>query len=317
RHAHAEQGPAGAAGAADRIGAGARAGGRLRGRHHARRRGPRRGRPRDRLPVLRHQGPPAHRGRRRLGAPRDRRHRRAGDRRHPAGAADRAGGAARVRGGRGADADLGHHPGRDLRRLQRGRPAHRPVPLPAGPAVHGDRGPGARAGRRRDRPRARAARRAGQPGVAAAAGRRGRGDGPHGGPRWRCPPPPDVTTLLLFLPAALVLVAIPGPNHLYITARSIGEGRRAGLASAFGVETGTLVHIAAAAAGLSALVAASATAFGVLRYAGAAYLVYLAYRTLRGGDDGDGPALRPQPLRRVYLDGVLVNVLNPKVVLFF
>jgi len=126
-----------------------------------------------------------------------------------------------------------------------------------------------------------------------------------------------VTNLLLFLPAALVLVAIPGPNHLYITARSIGEGRRAGLASAFGVETGTLVHIAAAAAGLSALVAASATAFGVLRYAGAAYLVYLAYRTLRGGDDGDGPALRPQPLRRVYLDGVLVNVLNPKVVLFF
>ncbi|HLV75803.1 MAG TPA: LysE family translocator [Vulgatibacteraceae bacterium] len=126
-----------------------------------------------------------------------------------------------------------------------------------------------------------------------------------------------MTNLLLFLPAALVLVAIPGPNHLYITARSIGEGRRAGLASAFGVETGTLVHIAAAAAGLSALVAASATAFGVLRYAGAAYLVYLAYRTLRGGDDGDGPALRPQPLRRVYLDGVLVNVLNPKVVLFF
>ncbi|TQM71210.1 threonine/homoserine/homoserine lactone efflux protein [Actinomadura hallensis] len=126
-----------------------------------------------------------------------------------------------------------------------------------------------------------------------------------------------MTNLLLFLPAALVLVAIPGPNHLYITARSIGEGRRAGLASAFGVETGTLVHIAAAAAGLSALVAASATAFGVLRYAGAAYLVYLAYRTLRGGGDGDGPALRPQPLRRVYLDGVLVNVLNPKVVLFF
>lgn len=126
-----------------------------------------------------------------------------------------------------------------------------------------------------------------------------------------------MTNLLLFLPAALVLVAIPGPNHLYITARSIGEGRRAGLASAFGVETGTLVHIAAAAAGLSALVAASATAFGFLRYAGAAYLVYLAYRTLRGRDDGDGPALRPQPLRRVYLDGVLVNVLNPKVVLFF
>lgn len=117
--------------------------------------------------------------------------------------------------------------------------------------------------------------------------------------------------------AALTLVAIPGPNHLYITARSIGEGRRAGIASAFGVETGTVVHIAAAAAGLSAIVAASATAFGFLRYAGAAYLVFLAYRTLRGRHDADELELKPKPLRRVYLDGVLINVLNPKVVLFF
>ncbi len=134
----------------------------------------------------------------------------------------------------------------------------------------------------------------------------------HCGPSVRA-----VTNPLLFLLAALTLVAIPGPNHLYITTRSIGEGRRAGVVSALGVETGTLVHIAAAAAGLSAVVAASATAFGVLRYAGAAYLVFLAYRTLRGRDEPDGLDLRPQPLRRVYLDGVLVNVLNPKVVLFF
>ncbi|WP_433141177.1 LysE family translocator [Actinomadura nitritigenes] len=121
----------------------------------------------------------------------------------------------------------------------------------------------------------------------------------------------------LFLLTALVLVAIPGPNHLYITARSIGEGRRAGVASALGVESGTLVHIAAAAAGLSALVAASATAFGFLRYAGAAYLVFLAWRTLRARGGQDAPLLEPRRLRRVYLDGVLVNVLNPKVVLFF
>jgi len=126
-----------------------------------------------------------------------------------------------------------------------------------------------------------------------------------------------VTNPLLFLLAALTLVAIPGPNHLYITTRSIGEGRRAGVASALGVETGTLVHIGAAAAGLSAVVAASATAFGFLRYAGAAYLVYLAYRTLRGRQDLGEQTLRPQPLHRVYLDGALVNVLNPKVVLFF
>ncbi|ATL71922.1 RhtB family transporter [Nocardia terpenica] len=119
---------------------------------------------------------------------------------------------------------------------------------------------------------------------------------------------------LLFLLAALTLVAIPGPNHLYITARSIAEGRRAGMLSALGVETGTLVHVAAAAAGLSALIAASATAFGVLRYAGAAYL---AYRTLRGGDEPNEVVLQARPPHRVYLDGVLVNLFNPKVILFF
>lgn len=126
-----------------------------------------------------------------------------------------------------------------------------------------------------------------------------------------------MTNPLLFLLAAVTLVAVPGPNHLYITTRSVGEGRRAGIASALGVETGTLVHIAAAAGGLSAVVAASATAFGFLRYAGAAYLAYLAYRVLRSRHDPGEPDLEPRPLHRVYLDGVLVNVLNPKVVLFF
>ncbi|MEU6039549.1 LysE family translocator [Actinomadura sp. NPDC047616] len=122
---------------------------------------------------------------------------------------------------------------------------------------------------------------------------------------------------LLFLLAATTLVVIPGPNHLYIITRSVAEGRRAGVVSALGVESGTLVHVAAATAGLSALVAASATAFSALRYAGAAYLVYLAIRTFRARDEGDATPLPPQPLRRVYLDGLLVNVLNPKVVLFF
>ncbi|MFF5258498.1 LysE family translocator [Actinomadura viridis] len=126
-----------------------------------------------------------------------------------------------------------------------------------------------------------------------------------------------MTHPLLFLLAVTTLVAIPGPNHLYITARAVADGRRAGIASALGVETGTLVHVAAAAAGLSALIAASATAFDVLRYAGAAYLVYLAVRTLRGGDGEDGPAPAAKSLRRVYLDGFLINLFNPKVVLFF
>ncbi|MEU5877503.1 LysE family translocator [Spirillospora sp. NPDC047279] len=126
-----------------------------------------------------------------------------------------------------------------------------------------------------------------------------------------------MTNPLLFLLAATTLVVIPGPNHLYITTRSIAEGRRAGIVSALGVETGTLVHMAAAAAGLSAVIAASATAFGVVKYAGAAYLVYMAIRTFRSRADHDAPDLRPLPLGRVYLDGVLVNILNPKVILFF
>jgi threonine/homoserine/homoserine lactone efflux protein len=129
---------------------------------------------------------------------------------------------------------------------------------------------------------------------------------------------PAPTTLLVFALAAGVLVAIPGPNHIYIVTRSIAQGRRVGLASAFGVETGTLVHISAATVGLSALVASSAVAFDTLRYAGAAYLAYLGIRALLRDDaiELDGLAAPPSA-RRAYLDGVLVNVLNPKVALFF
>jgi threonine/homoserine/homoserine lactone efflux protein len=129
---------------------------------------------------------------------------------------------------------------------------------------------------------------------------------------------PAPATLLVFALAASVLVAIPGPNHIYIVTRSIAQGRRIGLASAFGVETGTLVHISAATVGLSALFASSAVAFDTLRYAGAAYLAYLGIRALLRDDaiELDGGAAPPSA-RRAYLDGVLVNVLNPKVALFF
>jgi threonine/homoserine/homoserine lactone efflux protein len=88
---------------------------------------------------------------------------------------------------------------------------------------------------------------------------------------------PAPATLLVFAVAASVLVAIPGPNHLYIVTRSIAQGRRIGLASALGVETGTLVHVSAATVGLSALVASSAMAFNALRFAGAAYSSTSAY----------------------------------------
>ena len=129
---------------------------------------------------------------------------------------------------------------------------------------------------------------------------------------------PDPTTLLLFAAAASVLVILPGPNHVYIITRSIDRGRSAGIASSFGVETGTLVHIAFAAAGLSAVIASSAVAFDVVKYLGAAYLIYLGTTALLSGKGLDIDAPRDERgLRRIYLDGVLVNVLNPKVALFF
>ncbi|MFI9589144.1 LysE family translocator [Nonomuraea sp. NPDC052265] len=126
----------------------------------------------------------------------------------------------------------------------------------------------------------------------------------------------SLTTFVLFGTASLVLVLVPGPNHLYITARGLAQGRAAGLASALGVETGTLVHIAAAAAGLSYVISRSATLFGIVKWAGVAYLVYLGVRAFTGKDPEAG-RLPVQPLAKVFLEGVLVNVLNPKVALFF
>lgn len=135
----------------------------------------------------------------------------------------------------------------------------------------------------------------------------------------------------LFLVAAAVLIAIPGPNHLYIVSRSVAHGRRAGVLASLGIELGTAVHIAFAAAGLSYLVATSATAFAAVRYAGAAYLFYLAYQALRSTDETrpvatQAPGDDPQP-RRQCAPGrgwaaevgraATVNLLNPKVILFF
>jgi threonine/homoserine/homoserine lactone efflux protein len=127
-----------------------------------------------------------------------------------------------------------------------------------------------------------------------------------------------MATFLLFVTASLALVLIPGPNHLYITARGLAQGRAAGMASALGVEAGTLVHIAAAAAGLSYVIAQSATLFAIVKWAGVAYLVHLAVRAFTAKDaEGEARKLAQQPLRKVFLEGVLVNVLNPKVTLFF
>ena len=127
---------------------------------------------------------------------------------------------------------------------------------------------------------------------------------------------PDLATLLLFAGSAATLVLIPGPNLIYIVTRSVESGRRAGLASVLGVETGTVIHVAAAAFGLSALLASSAVAFEIVKYAGVAYLVYLGVRALRSGKAPERQ-VAPAGMRRTVAEGVLVNVLNPKVSLFF
>jgi threonine/homoserine/homoserine lactone efflux protein len=125
------------------------------------------------------------------------------------------------------------------------------------------------------------------------------------------------STLLFFSLTSIVLVIVPGPNNLYITAKGIAQGRAAGIVSAFGVETGTLVHIVAAAAGLSYLIARSAAAFAAVKWAGVAYLLYIGIRTLAGKSQSGASEATSQPLRRIFLEGMIVNVLNPKVILFF
>jgi len=122
----------------------------------------------------------------------------------------------------------------------------------------------------------------------------------------------------LFVVAALALLVVPGPAVLYIVTRSIHQGRRAGLVSVLGIHLGTLVHIAAATAGLSALLLSSATAFSVVKYAGAAYLIGLGLFTLLSRKGEAEIALGGERrLRRVFAQGVVVNVLNPKTALFF
>jgi threonine/homoserine/homoserine lactone efflux protein len=131
---------------------------------------------------------------------------------------------------------------------------------------------------------------------------------------------PNHTSLLIFVSTAALLLAIPGPAVLYIVGRSIGQGRNAGLVSALGIGVGTLVHTAAAAVGLSALLVSSATAFSVVKYLGAAYLVYLGIQRLRSKESlaavSDTSAPRVT-LARVFSQGIVVNVLNPKTALFF
>ena len=131
---------------------------------------------------------------------------------------------------------------------------------------------------------------------------------------------PTTSTIALFCAAAIALIVVPGPAVTYIVTQSVDKGRKAGLVSAIGVALGGLVHVAAATAGLSALIASSASAFTVVKLTGAAYLIALGLWRLAGrggGDETDDIAPVPVEPRRLLLHGVVVNVLNPKTSLFF
>ena len=130
------------------------------------------------------------------------------------------------------------------------------------------------------------------------------------------PPPHE---LGLFATTAIVLLLIPGPAVLYIVARSVDQGRAAGLASAAGIATGALVHVLAASVGLSALLLSSAAAYSIVKYAGAAYLFYLGVKKFRERPrTGNGMQhVKLMPMRQVFAQGIMVNVLNPKTALFF
>jgi len=136
-----------------------------------------------------------------------------------------------------------------------------------------------------------------------------------------------IVNLPLFMLAVFLLNVTPGPDTAYIVGRSVSQGRVAGLLSALGVSAGCCVHVLAVAFGLTALLAASTVAFTVIKVVGAAYLIYLGGRMLLAPPERDdapaetaeatAAARRPRPLKALFMQGFLTNVLNPKVVLFF
>jgi threonine/homoserine/homoserine lactone efflux protein len=128
----------------------------------------------------------------------------------------------------------------------------------------------------------------------------------------------ESTTILTFSLAAYLLIVIPGPAVLYVIARSIDQGRMAGMMSVLGIAVGAFVHTVAAAMGISAVLAASAFAFGIVKYLGAAYLVYLGISTLlKKPEKKETIVIEPLSHWHIFRQGIVVNVLNPKAALFF
>ena len=129
---------------------------------------------------------------------------------------------------------------------------------------------------------------------------------------------PAKAEFFTFLFAALMLNIAPGPDMLYVIGRSVGQGRKAGIVSSLGVFFGCWVHILAAAVGIAAILRSSPLAFNIVRYAGAAYLIYLGIRMVaQRRNNLSTQALKPESLRSIFRQGVITNVLNPKVAIFF
>lgn len=128
---------------------------------------------------------------------------------------------------------------------------------------------------------------------------------------------PEKAGFLAFLIAALALNLAPGPDMLYVIGRSVGQGRKAGIVSSLGVFVGCWVHILAAAFGIAALLRSSPVAFNVVRYAGAAYLIYLGIKMLAQKTDLSSQQLKAERLGVIFRQGAITNMLNPKVAIFF
>ena len=128
---------------------------------------------------------------------------------------------------------------------------------------------------------------------------------------------PEQSAFLTFLLAAFMLNIAPGPDMLYVIGRSVGQGRKAGIVSSLGVFVGCWVHILAAAFGIAALLRSSPMAFNLVRYAGAAYMVYLGIRMVIQKTDLSSQQLKRESLASIFRQGAITNVLNPKVAIFF
>ena len=128
---------------------------------------------------------------------------------------------------------------------------------------------------------------------------------------------PDFESLAAFIAAALVVLLTPGPGVVYVVTLSVTQGRRAGLLSVLGLSTGALVQVTAAALGLSVILLASSTLFSIVKWLGGGYLIYLGVRTLRSTASADAALRTWRSDRRVFIDGVVVSVLNPKIAMFF